>query len=75
VLDLEELTEADLEKFRKHYCRLAQHARKHGFDSGEVLAELEAEEKALELERRHQERVGRRKDALRRQSHKETEKI
>ena len=61
LLDLEELTEADLEKFRKHYCRLAQHARKHGFDSGEMLAELEAEEKALELKRRKEERVRRRK--------------
>ena len=74
LLDLEELTEADLEKFRKHYCRLAQHARKHGFDSGEMLAELEAEEKALELKRRKEERVRRRKDAQR-QSHKETEKV
>jgi len=73
LLDLEELTEADLEKFRKHYCRLASHARKHGFDSGEMLAELEAEEKALELKRREEERVKRRKDAQR-QSHKETEK-
>jgi hypothetical protein len=39
-----------------------------------MLAELEAEEKAVELKRRKEERVRRRNDAQR-QSHKETEKV
>jgi low affinity Fe/Cu permease len=63
LLDLEELTEADLEKFRQHYSQLAQHARKHEFNLGEVIAELEAEEKAMELRMRHEARTGRRKQA------------
>jgi hypothetical protein len=64
LLDLEELTEADLEKFRDHYCRLAQHARKHDFNVGEAIAELEAEEKAMEMKLRQEARGKRRKKAL-----------
>jgi low affinity Fe/Cu permease len=63
LLDLEELTEADLEKFRDHYCRLAQHARKHDFNVGEAIAELEAEEKAMEMKLRQEARGKRRKKA------------
>jgi low affinity Fe/Cu permease len=61
LLDLEELTEADLEKFRAHYCRLARHARKHDFNLSEAIAELEAEEKAMEMELKQTERAKRRK--------------
>ena len=64
LLDLEELTEADLEKFREHYCRLAHHARKHGIELGDMIAELEAEEKAIELKRRQSERAERRKESV-----------
>ena len=63
LLDLEELTEADLEKFRDHYCQLAQHARKHDLNVGDAIAELEAEEKALEMKLRQKARAERRKEA------------
>ena len=66
LLDLEELTEADLEKFRSHYCRLAQHARKHDFNVGDAIAELEAEEKAMEIKLRQEARARRCKEAARR---------
>jgi low affinity Fe/Cu permease len=56
VIDLEHLTEADLEKFQQHYSKLAEKARKR--DSGvlEDIAELTAEERAVELERRKEKR-------------------
>jgi len=59
LLDLEELTEGDLEKFRAHYCKLAHHARKHGLNLSDMIAELEAEEKAIEMELRHEARMKR----------------
>jgi low affinity Fe/Cu permease len=70
LLDLEELTEADLEKFRAHYCRLAQHARKHDFDLDEAIAELEAEEKAAEMQLRREAGAKRRKEAAHRKTAK-----
>jgi low affinity Fe/Cu permease len=56
LIDLENLTEADLEKFRQHYSKLAEKARKHGADVVEDIAGLEAEERAVELERRKERR-------------------
>lgn len=57
VIDLENLTEADLEKFRQHYTKLAEKARKREAGVVEDIAGLEAEERAVELERRKESRA------------------
>ncbi|MFL5259962.1 MAG: low affinity iron permease family protein [Hyphomicrobiales bacterium] len=56
VIDLEQLTEADLEKFREHYSKLAEKARKREAGVIDDIAELTAEERAVELERRKEKR-------------------
>ena len=64
LLDLEELTERDLEKFRAHYCQLAKHARKSDFNLGAVLAELETEEKEMEAALKEEQRLALRKKKI-----------
>lgn len=56
VIDLEHLTEADLEKFREHYSKLAERARKREAGVVEDIAKLTAEERAVEFERRKERR-------------------
>lgn len=53
LLDLEELSEKELDDFRNHYEKLAEKARRSGLSIGEALerAEREAEAAASELSR------------------------
>jgi len=43
LLDLEELDQVDLDKFRVHYCKLANQARANGIDLETVLDSIQAE--------------------------------
>jgi low affinity Fe/Cu permease len=53
LLDLESLPQNDLDEFREHYSKLAEHARAKGFDLATVIAGMETEKKLLETERRN----------------------
>ena len=48
LLDLEELSEEDIELFRRYYERLAERARKLGLPNPEALASSQAAELALQ---------------------------
>jgi len=63
VIDLEHLTEADLDKLRERYSKLAEKARKREADVVEDMAELQAKEKEVALEPRQQSRARRRTHA------------
>jgi low affinity Fe/Cu permease len=52
LLDLENLPQNDLDEFREHYSKLAEHARAKGFNLATVIAEMETEKKLLETEQR-----------------------
>lgn len=47
LLDLENLPQGNLDEFRDHYRKLAEHARSKGFDLASVVAGMEAEREAL----------------------------
>ena len=48
LLDLEELDQRDLDKFRAHYCKLANDARAAGIDIDAMLAGIQAEKEAVQ---------------------------
>jgi low affinity Fe/Cu permease len=52
LLDLEALPQNNLDEFREHYRKLAEHARAEGFDLAAVIAGMEAEKQLLESERK-----------------------
>jgi len=47
LLDLENLPQGNLDEFREHYRKLAEHARVKGFDLAAIIATMEAEEEVL----------------------------
>lgn len=47
LLDLESLPQDNLDAFREHYRKLAEHARGKGFDLASVIAGMEAEQEIL----------------------------
>lgn len=53
MLDLENLPQNNLDEFRDHYRKLAEHARAKGFDLTSVIAGMEAEKKLIQTERRN----------------------
>ena len=74
-LDLEELTERDLENSARTIAQLAKHARKSDFNLGAVLAELETEEKEMEAALKEEQRLAlRRKRSPPTKSRKNREK-
>lgn len=52
LLDLENLSQDNLDTFRDHYRKLAEHARRRGFDLVSVIAEMEAEQEMLKRDNR-----------------------
>jgi low affinity Fe/Cu permease len=52
LLDLEALPQNNLDEFRDHYRKLAEHARAKGFDLAAVIAGMEAEKQLLESQRK-----------------------
>lgn len=52
LLDLESLPQDNLDAFREHYRKLAEHARRQGFDLASVIAGMEAEQKILHRPKR-----------------------
>lgn len=48
LLDLESLPQGNLDEFRDHYRKLAEHARAKGFDLKAVIAGMEAEKELLQ---------------------------
>ena len=48
LLDLESLPQDNLDTFRDHYRKLAEHARSKGFDLASVVAGMEAEKEILQ---------------------------
>ncbi|MFZ5676895.1 MAG: low affinity iron permease family protein [Pseudomonadota bacterium] len=44
LLDLENMPQDNLDAFRDHYRKLAEHARRQGFDLASVIAGMEAEQ-------------------------------
>ncbi len=51
LLDLENLPQGNLDEFRDHYRKLAEHARAKGFDLKAVIAGMEAEKELLQNRR------------------------
>lgn len=54
LLDLESLPQDDLDSFRDHYRKLAEHARRKGFDLASVIAGMEAEHEIEQRKKRPQ---------------------
>lgn len=52
LLDLENLPQDNLDTFREHYRKLAQKARRQGFDIASVIAGMEAEQEILQRAKR-----------------------
>ncbi|QIG49275.1 low affinity iron permease family protein [Nordella sp. HKS 07] len=52
LLDLESMPQDDLDSFRDHYRKLAEHARSRGFDLASVIAGMEAEHAIDERKKR-----------------------
>ncbi|MGE0007986.1 MAG: low affinity iron permease family protein [Parvibaculaceae bacterium] len=52
LLDLENMPQGSLDEFRDHYRKLAEHARRKGFDVETLIAEVKAEEKLLDAGQR-----------------------
>ncbi|CAN5219250.1 hypothetical protein BH10PSE7_BH10PSE7_04670 [soil metagenome] len=48
LLDLEELDQTDLDKFRTHYCKLANEARDAGIDVDAMLAGIQTEKEIVQ---------------------------
>ena len=53
LLDLENLPQGNLDEFRDHYRKLAEHACAKGFDLEAVIAGMEAEKELLQNRSRH----------------------
>lgn len=65
LLDLENLPQDNLDTFRDHYRKLAEHARSKGFDLASVVAGMEAEKEILQRGKRVRSRTRKRKAATR----------
>ncbi len=68
LLDLESLPQDNLDTFRDHYRKLAEHARSKGFDLASVVAGMEAEKEILQRGKRVRPRTRKRRPAARRRN-------
>lgn len=68
LLDLESLPQDNLDSFRDHYRKLAEHARGKGVDLASVIAGMEAEKEILQRGKRVRPRTRKRKAATRRRN-------
>jgi low affinity Fe/Cu permease len=75
LLDLENLPQDNLDTFRDHYRKLAEHARSKGFDLASVMAGMEAEKEILQHGKRGRAKSRKRKAATRRRNHTSEEAL
>lgn len=68
LLDLESLPQDNLDTFRDHYRKLAEHARSQGFDPASIIAGMEAEKEIIQRGKRNHPRTRKRKAAARRRN-------
>jgi low affinity Fe/Cu permease len=68
LLDLESLPQDNLDSFRDHYRKLAEHARSRGFDPASIIAGMEAEKDILEHGKHSRAKPRKRKAATRRRN-------
>lgn len=61
LLDLESLPQGDLDSFRDHYRKIAEHARRKGVDLASVIAGMEVEQEIQQHATRPQTRAKRKR--------------